>query len=62
MEKCAESPIKLIKPQQYHEITIEILRQYNFSGHYEKIADDYWDAYIKVFNQLITRCEKVLNQ
>ncbi|WP_425800806.1 hypothetical protein ACHOLT_11695 [Desulfitobacterium sp. Sab5] len=60
--KCSESPINLIYPKFYHEITLEILRKYPFSGTPEKIADDYWKAYISVFNGLIQKCEQEMNK
>ncbi len=61
-KKCAVSPIDLINPSMYHEITKEILRKYSFSGTVEKITEDYWKAYITVFNRLIGKCEEVMNK
>ena len=60
--KCAESPINSIHYKYYHEITLEILRKSSFSGTPEKIASEYWNAYISVFNGLIQKCEKELNK
>lgn len=60
--KCGISRIDRIPGiSPFHEITVEILRNYNFSGTVAKIAQDYWDSYISVYNGLIDKTEKVWN-
>ncbi len=60
--KCAESPINIIPLNHFHEVTIEILRKSAFMGSFEKITEEYWDAYIKTYNRLIQKCEELWNK
>lgn len=60
--QCAESKIDVIPPNMYHQVTLEILRHYNFIGTPSKISQDYWREYIDVYNGLIDKCEKELNK
>lgn len=60
--KCGVSPIEFINPHDYDKTTVEILRNYTFTGSLEKITTDYWKSYITVFNSLIAKYEEVINK
>ncbi|MHB1407444.1 MAG: hypothetical protein ACYCV0_17865 [Desulfitobacteriaceae bacterium] len=60
--KCGIFRIEVVPGNSpFHEITIEILRNYHFTGSIAKISEDYWESYISVYNGLIDKTEKVWN-
>ncbi|QEH69739.1 hypothetical protein [Cellulosilyticum sp. WCF-2] len=61
-KKCAKSHITRVPVDMYHQVTLEILRRFPYSGTKSKISQEYWDDYIKVYNGLIDKCELDLNK